>query len=154
LLNLILAVDPGNVTGVALFDPNEPSARPVTREIQHKDDVYRSINKLKYDASVFDIVAERFVISQRTIKSERQTDALDILGYLDSLRALYGLEFTLQTAAQAKRFCPDGKLRSLGWYERTKDGHANDALRHLFTYLASAHRNTPGVEGLLKRSLS
>ena len=42
----------------------------------------------------------------------------------------------------AKSFATDAKLKALDWYERTKDGHANDAARHLVVYLVkSPHRN-------------
>jgi hypothetical protein len=134
-MTMILSIDPGNVTGLALYFPTAGSL--VTKELR-KDETYQYIDDVVGSSwYMVEIVAERFVISQRTIKSERQGDALDILGYLDSVRCLRGVPLTLQTAAQAKSFATDDKLRRLGWYQKTKDGHANDACRHLLVYLVS-----------------
>lgn len=138
-MTTILAIDPGNVTGVATYH----RGRLETSELP-KHEVYEFLLPFITDR-VFplEVVAERFVISQRTIRSERQGDALDILGFLDGLCYLEMVPLTLQTAAQAKSFATDDKLRRLGWYQKTKDGHANDACRHLLVYLVT--RKDPDI---------
>lgn len=141
-MTTILSIDPGNVTGVATYHRGSVE----TRELP-KGETYEYVTDLvdyHYDNfSAIEVVAERFVISQRTIRSERQGDALDILGYLDGLCYLKQVPLTLQTAAQAKSFATDDKLRRLGWYQKTKDGHANDACRHLLVYLVT--RKDPDI---------
>lgn len=157
-MTVLLAVDPGNVSGVAVLRLDDLDDAPLTYELD-KQQTYSFIHSLRYGtmqdrSERMEMVAERFVISQRTIRSERQDDALNILGYLDSLHHLYGIPLHLQSPAQAKKFVSDDRLRRLGWYRRTKDGHANDAQRHLLTYLASHHRSDPKVAALLMKAVA
>ena len=151
---LILAVDPGNVTGVALWDLNDLRATPVAAEIVGAPDVYRAINLLLSEVhdrgDSLEVVAESFVIGSRTMKATRTWDVLNILGYLDSLPYLSGEAVTLQKPAQAKSFATDTKLKRISWWKPTEGGHANDALRHLFTYVCEWYR--PTVAPLVKKA--
>ena len=129
---MIIAVDPGKVSGVALWHPDIP--------VQIKADELLPLEVLglvcqlddKYDTTV---VTEKFTISERTIKTALSLDALDINGWLTLESQRKNFELVMQTPAQAKAFATDDKLKALDWYERTKDGHANDAARHLLVYL-------------------
>lgn len=129
-----LAIDPGKVSGIALWHPMEATAIKADEltpiEVTNLvDDLWNnSLGELV-------VIAESFVISERTIKTAPQRDALDILGWLTLESQRRGFELHLQTPAQAKKFSTDEKLRALDWFERTKDGHANDAARHLLVYL-------------------
>jgi len=151
---LILAVDPGNVTGVALWDLNDLRATPVAAEIATAAAAYLAVDKLINEAADrgddLEIVAESFTIGSRTLKAARTWDVLNILGFLDSLPHLRGVAVTLQKPAQAKSFATDAKLKRITWWHPTEGGHANDALRHLFTYVCEWYR--PHVGPLVKRA--
>jgi len=85
------------------------------------------------------VVCENFVISQRTIKMAQDHNALRLIGWLDIWCDEYSVPFTLRTAAAAKSFATDDKLKVLDWYNRTPDGHANDAARHMLVAVRSSY---------------
>ena len=98
------------------------------------------------------VVCEDFIINTATATKSRQSDPLRIAGYLEGKCAEYGHPFKLQTPAQAKAFATDDKLRHLGWYHSTPGGHANDAARHLLTYLCIETKD-PEILALLAELL-
>lgn len=133
-----LAIDPGLVTGWAMFQRNQ-----LTGQGQVDGGRFQFYNWFEgiVDGygSMLDgrlrVVCEDFIISDRTVKSSRQPDPHRIIGYLEGRCHELTVEFYLQTPAAAKSFCTDTKLRALGWYSPTPGGHANDATRHLVTFL-------------------
>lgn len=138
----ILAIDPGKATGWAMYDLVENEV--YFGELGHADDVAQFVRDVVGMGATIEIVAEQFIISERTIKTKLERDALDILGWLRLETAWWGVPLTLQTAAQAKDFVPDSTLKTIGWFNPTKDGHQNDALRHLFRYLVRTYPNHAG----------
>lgn len=137
---MIIAIDPGKMSGLAAYHDEQFRAY----EMNPLDTIEYVDSAWSQTGGDIEVVAESFVISERTIKTAPQRDALDILGWLTIESQRRGFEFTMQTPAQAKKFATDDKLKALDWYERTKDGHANDAARHLLVYLMrdSFYRNT------------
>ena len=131
---LILAIDPGKVTGVASWEPNRPT-NLLAWEVPGRYDVAHFVDTMRPS----EIVCEQFIISERTIRTAQDVNALRIIGWLDIWCNQNAVPFDLQTAAQAKRFATDEKLRALDWDTRTEGGHANDAARHLMVYLHRKH---------------
>ena len=135
-----LAVDPGGVTGVALYggeDGGFASYELGTKGDPDYETTVWHLNPLiaqEWDA----LVCEGFVIRGNTHKldSGAFSHTTDLIGACRLLAWENGVTFVRQTPAQAKSFATDDKLRRLGWYNRTEGGHANDAARHLLTYLA------------------
>lgn len=122
----IVAVDPGNVTGIALYEDGAVEAWEVT-STEAPDEV------AAIDSDV--IVCESF--TPRPGAKSWQPEALYTIGALRYIAQVERAEFVLQTPANAKAFSTNEKLKALGWYTPTKGGHANDALRHLLLYCAS-----------------
>lgn len=133
---MIIALDPGKVTGLAVWSPKDPLAI-ATREVSPLDAIEYVDAAHARNQGAIEVVAEKFTISERTIKTALSLDALDVNGWLtmESQRKLFPLH--MQLPSQAKAFATDDKLRVLGWYTKTKDGHANDAARHMLTHLIS-----------------
>lgn len=140
----VLAIDPGKVTGLALYFPGEP-----VQASQAEDwwQTARSINTLCPNVDV--VVIESFVVRANTHKLDAGSFAhtTDMIGAVRYMAALHDCDFVKQTPGQAKSFADDAKLKKLGWYNPTEGGHANDASRHLLTYLAS-QRVPEILEGL------
>lgn len=142
---LFLAIDPGKTTGMALWVPGDLPV-PVSAEYGVEDAIKHTLAVLTCNERAAhrhyrpEVVIEDFVISERTIKSSRQTEPLDILGWVKIECRRRNIPLTLQSAAQAKSFATAAKLKKLGWYHPTKGGHANDALRHLLVYLVNNRR--------------
>jgi len=142
----LLAVDPGETTGFALFDTEsgesyfwaEPSAM----------DAVTYVNGKLHDGELEVLIVERFTISSRTVQATRggSNTAIEIIGALRWLAHTYSnqhnedgelrktIPFVVQSPSDAKAFVTDEKLKRLGWYTPGKD-HARDATRHLVTYM-------------------
>jgi len=130
---MIFSIDPGKTTGLAVWSDTAP-VFVAAYEIPNR---YEFAELVSVQMPT-EIVCEQFVISERTIRTAQDVNALRLIGWLDIFCNLNGIPFTLQTAAQAKRFATDDKLKALGWYE-TGRGHATDAARHLLVYLKAEH---------------
>lgn len=130
---ITLAVDPGLVTGWAcLSSPGFKSG-----QVEGRFAFYNLFDGYG-PAPWFDrVICEDFIISERTLKASRQADPHRIIGYLEGRCHALGIEFYLQTPARAKSFATNDKLAAVGWRNPTKGGHADDAARHLLTWLVS-----------------
>jgi hypothetical protein len=82
------------------------------------------------------VVAERYVIGKAD--SPWSLKYLGVLSYL-SRKGGWG-EPTIQTPAEAKSFAPNTLLKSLGFWHKGGEGHANDAIRHAIVYMVRQQR--------------
>jgi len=69
-----------------------------------------------------------------------QPEALKANGALEYVATQCNVTFRQQSRGDAKKVVTDAVLRKLGWYQKTKDGHANDASRQAGFFL---HQNHP-----------
>lgn len=144
---IVLAYDPGLVTGWALWNPLTQDF--TSGQIEGRHAFYRAVEGIMDSGYRPEVVGEKFTIGPQTMKKTKQYDALYINGVVDYWAAKHGFSFTLQTPAQAKNFASDDKLKTLGWHKPTSGGHANDASRHMLTYLVG-NRPELGGEALLE----
>lgn len=140
MTNLVIAIDPGKVTGMALWDPRVPTV-VTTREVAKPVEVARIVNSCRNDRyGKIEVVSEKFTISQRTLKTALSLDALDINGWLKIDSQAHGYPYKEQAVQKnSNSFASDDKLQALGWFDKTPDMHAVDATRQLVVYLRSAH---------------
>lgn len=124
-----MAIDPGVGTGVAVYQEGTFHSWESFDLSEVAEDVRSFVGRTECE-----LVTEKFIISQRTVQGKVYYESLYFNGWL-SIEYPHRHE---QTAAQAKGFVSDAMLRHLGWYVRSKDGHANDAARHL-VYRAVKH---------------
>lgn len=128
------AIDPGGVTGVALYTPGIGfQSCEVPGGSAQFAPFWRSVLA---QGPIRHIVCESFIITPSTATKTRQYDALEIIGWLKLECPFLGIPFAMQSPSKGKAFGTDDKLRALGWYDRTPGGHRNDAARHLLTFLA------------------
>lgn len=125
--NLTLyGVDPGKNTGIAWLTP---SGHFESIELGHFEALdWLVANLVPHTDTVY---CEDFIITARTAKLTHQPWSLKAIGVLEWHCRRKQIPFFLNTASKAKKFSTDDKLRKLGWHRPTKDGHANDAARHL-----------------------
>jgi hypothetical protein len=145
---MIIAIDPGKISGIAVYDGSSQFRtyeHDVQSTIRFVDNVWHQLH------GDIEVVTEKFTISERTLKTALSLDALDINGWLviESQRRDFPLK--IQTPAQAKSFSTDDKLKALGWFNPSLDGHANDAARHLMVYLIT---QKPAVREVLVPQLA
>jgi hypothetical protein len=136
---MIIGVDPGKTTGIAVFfngqiiDVGEVPARQVADRV-------RSIVANVHNDVVVELAVERYIISAETGKRSQQPDALYVIGELRALAHGWSLTaIHLQNPADAKKCATNKTLRRLGWWVGAAYPHANDALRHVALRLLATH---------------
>jgi hypothetical protein len=128
-VTFVVAVDPGKMTGVALFQSDQVNPPMLLESHEFLRDELESWleDVLVPDADEpIQVVAERYVIGDAD--SPWSLRELGVLSYL-SRRAGWG-EPVLQTPADAKSFAPNERLQQLGFWHTGGAGHALDAIRH------------------------
>jgi hypothetical protein len=138
---LILAVDPGKTTGWAFKNTSE-------FQVKYAESMGIQFGEFKwfefldrYQAWMMEghidvTVCESFIITRETLKKTRQNWSLEAIGVMRFLSAQRGKEFVLQSPGEAKKFATNDKLKKIDWWPTGQD-HAQDAARHLLTYVAA-----------------
>ena len=139
---IYVAVDPGVVSGVAVWSSDAHLGSVALYEIGTLEET-ASLVRSHHRNHTVSLICERFLISARTIKTKVYYDSVWFEGWC----VIEYPHVHQQTAAQAKGFATDALLKHLGWYDKTKDGHSNDAARHLL-YRAVKDRNPTILEAL------
>lgn len=131
----VLAIDPGWGTGWAWYDTltGEFESGEVTGFIE----CCEQLAYLLADPQLLEVVAETFVIDDRTVKLTQQTEALRLLGVLEWECSKRDFGYTLHSAKDPKKPKAKRILKALGWWVKTKDDHANSAAYHLYCYLSN-----------------
>lgn len=143
------AIDPGGVTGVAFYAPGDGFwSSEVPGGSEAFAPAWRSLLERR---TVVHIICEKFTITAATATKTRQYDALEIIGWLKLECPHLGIPLTIQTPAAAKAFSTDDKLRVMGWKDRSKGGHRDDAARHLLKFLVD--QREPAVLKKLEEGL-
>lgn len=134
----IIAVDPGLVCGVAALTvahgvdvdggiavTMSTDERPWLGAVAYVEEWLKATppQRLMVVSERFDIPTSRRVFSS-------QPEALKTNGALEYISTRRGVTFGLQPRAEVKKVVSDALLRRLGWFRKTKDGHANDSARH------------------------
>jgi ABC-type transport system involved in Fe-S cluster assembly fused permease/ATPase subunit len=137
---IIIAVDPGKMTGVATWDSKTGVFHAEEYSVESFFEwvhtyVHQSV--MEHGAENVQIVCESFIITPSTGKNSQAPWSLELIGVCRFLTYRYGMRpMKLQSPAVAKTFATDQKLRAVEWHTKAR-GHANDAARHLMTYCAT-----------------
>ena len=128
----VVSFDPGLATGVALWGADHCSYQVDggwDGQVAHLDSLLRG--------NLDHVVCEAFTVNAGTAKKDQGAypHVFSLIGTIRYLAWANGAEFHFQTPAEAKSFATNGKLKRLGWYKGAP-GHADDASRHLLTFLA------------------
>ena len=137
---VILGIDPGKVSGVAMFDLDSRDYECF--ELPTWDAVGWIDTKLSHPRiEVEAVVAEKFVVTMQTLKKTRGENwSLESNGACRYLCHEHGVFFCEFSARDSKAFGTDTKLINSGWWYPTRDGHQNDAGRLLLKFLADTNR--------------
>ena len=129
-MSLILAVDPGKMTGAALYDIATKTLLNAW-ECPNAEFIDWARDFLAASPPII-VRSERFVISGGTVRMGRTDEnwSIECIGCLRAMCRWHGHDFDLQAAGDAKKMAPNPKLREIGWYIKGK-GHATDAVRHI-----------------------
>lgn len=152
-MTTFVGIDPGKATGVAfasLYNGYLVRESFISAEIPTRDQAYDELKAVLNCETSLVVFAEKFTISGRTTKTKVQYDSLYLLGFIEGLCHVQGIDYWELTPAESKGFATDAKLRRLGWYDRTPDGHANDAARLILTGVV---KHYPEVAGEIQRRI-
>lgn len=130
---------------------NEYSPQEVDfHEIHDKVGLYRWVAQYRGEPDDLVVVCESFVPRGGAITT--QQDAPHIIGWLEGECALEGHRLYFQTPGQAKSFASSAKLKACGLWPKGL-GHAQDAGRHLLTFLCTnpVGRAEFGGEALIRK---
>lgn len=127
----ILCLDPGETTGYAIFQQQslvrQGQIRTVTDDKIVWDEIYALIAGDHFDQ----IVCEDYRIYEHKLSRHAFSPVLTLrlIGGIDLMSKINGIDIHYQMATQAKGFCTDERLKEWGFWQ---DGmkHARDAIRH------------------------
>lgn len=139
----VLAVDPGKMSGIAVFrySSSEPE---LVYSGEHAFDTYadpilNAIRDAERNSSLLEVVCERFTINAQTVKNSQAPYSLEQIGVLKYVLHSNGLNpelIRMQSPSDAKRMFDNAALKKLEYWHRGGEGHALDAIRHGLLHLA------------------
>lgn len=140
---ILVGVDPGKVTGIAVwwspdfYDSTERGALgPVdTAEVEYSAVRPVLLRMLNGERPTL-MAGERYV---KNARKTNQPEADQVLGVVRSLAEELTVRFVYQSPSPAQKIGNPERLRKLGWFVRSKDGHANAALGHMLLLMATFH---------------
>ena len=133
-MRMILSVDPGKATGMALFEYDGVNDPVLVWSLELQQEEYAGpIRKTLEQYPEVEVVCERFTISAQTAKNSQAPFSLEQIGILkqcllDIDRPTDDVYF--QSPADAKAMFGNDKLKKLEYWHRGGEGHALDAIRH------------------------
>lgn len=132
---IILALDPGKTTGWAQLHVKTREFSAGQDQFQENCDRVWTLAE-HYGEDLW-LVSEAFIITVQTAKNTQAPWSLNLIGvYKYASLRFCGRELAQQTPAMGKSFGTDAKLKAMGWWQTGGLGHANDAGRHLITFMA------------------
>lgn len=137
-ISRVLAVDPGLLSGVAIFDFAAPDQATLAHSAElpwHELGELAEAEIAEHGASLA-VVCERFTITAKTAQNSQAPWSLECIGMLQWLAYKHGAgDFTLQAVNEAKNVFPNERLKALDYWHRGGEGHARDAIRHGLLFL-------------------
>ncbi len=143
LPNYLLALDPGETTGFAIFNKlslvREGQIRTIEGDIIFWDEIERLIVNSEF--SIDCIVCENYRIYQHKLARHSYSPVmtLRLIGGIDYLARKLHISIYYQMATQAKGFVTDEKLKQWGFWLPNKR-HSRDAIRHACYFLLFHNR--------------
>lgn len=147
---VLIAVDPGGTTGIAVYNVTEESASPIKFEQWgDPDNVWRELQKLadEYENSGSEVI---IVIEQWDKRPGIASPDFTPMFIIKDIKRNLDYNIIWQTVSQAKNLvkpatngAPDG-LKRFGWYQPGMR-HANDASRHAILFLTETIKHMPTI---------
>jgi hypothetical protein len=138
MTKVIIAVDPGKASGLAVFS-YETGGEPeliISGEYQQSEyanPIREAIASAIMGGSEILIACERFTINAQTVRNTQAPYSLEQIGILKQIMMDIGMspdDIYFQSPADAKAMFDNAKLKKLGYWHKSGEGHALDAIRH------------------------
>lgn len=138
----ILGIDPGKATGIALWIPSifpydiYDSAELALAEIRPW--VAQRMASAPHIRLCM-IACEHFAQARGGRPLSNQPDALRVTELARQLADEYCCSFTTNSASASKKLANNERMRKIGWYRYTKNGHDTDGRRQVLSTVARFH---------------
>lgn len=131
---IFIGIDPGETTGVAKWDSDEPASEIKTLQIPPVS-VGPALSSFIDEGAI--VACERYVIGENTIRKSRSATntTMSVIGIVEETCRVNHARLHMQSSSDAKTFGNVRTLQKLGWYIRGYR-HATDAARHLLLLVA------------------
>jgi hypothetical protein len=134
----ILSVDPGKATGIAFLSWTKGEEPELLRSCEVQPEQYAEVirdlmHSFDMDFSTLEVVCEKFTINAQTVRNSQAPYSLEQIGVLKQILQDFELDrekIVWQTPGDAKRMFPNEALKTLEYWHKGGEGHANDAIRH------------------------
>jgi len=135
----VLAVDPGQTTGIVFIEWDQNQEQLPTKVISAEADQESFASSIepilanKQSYGSFYVVCERFIINAQTVRNSQAPYSLEQIGVLKHLCRVNGYnpaEISFQAPVDAKSMFPNPALKKIGVWHVGGGGHALDAARH------------------------
>lgn len=143
-----VALDPGGTTGYAVWDGDKFIEHGQIGPGEHHDSLFRTlgVTYIAFDGSL-SVVCESFEFRQNRQRDNIELMSREYIGVVKLFQQQHRIPLIMQTAALAKPFVTDEKLKVMGIWDQTKgEKHARDAYRHLIYYLVNRQKRYDLIE--------
>lgn len=142
---VLIGVDPGATTGIFAVTLDTSGSGPFVNDERDAHLVMLQLDRTLrgVDHRPVYVACERYV--QQSTRITPQYAALETIGVVRWLCAMYAAELTLQSRSQ-KALVSSFMLKNIGWWTSGTKGHVNDAARHALIWLATRRPNHPLVQ--------
>lgn len=149
----MFGVDPGKVSGVALWVPSISHRHIFASAELPRDEIKPWMEDQLRRAAMTPsqlglvpvrpclIATENFTQAKGGQPLSNQPDALRVIGVLRAIADEFTCSLTTNGASPAKKLANNDRMRRIGWYKFTKNGHETDARRQILTTAARFHKD-------------
>jgi len=145
----IFGVDPGKVSGVALWVPSITHLTVFASAELMRDEIKSWMMTQIMRVSLIQqtpvnpclIATENFTQAKGGQPLTNQPDALRVIGVLRTIADEMNCSLTTNGASPAKKLANNDRMRRIGWYKYTKNGHETDARRQILITAARFHKD-------------
>jgi len=139
----IIGFDPGGTTGMTIYEDDEWSFEQLSGN--HHGELYRQLTVYNPDLIICESYDKRSNLAANPI-------ALEYIGIIKTYCDSTGVPLVFQNSSVAKAFWTNSKLKTCGVYS-TGLKHANDATRHILSYLLRTNQLPDLYLDLLKSEI-
>lgn len=145
----MFGVDPGKASGVAFWVPSISHRHIFASAELARDEIRPWMLEQVRDASITRqtavrpclIATENFTQAKGGQPLTNQPDALRVIGVLRAIADEMNCSLTTNGASPSKRLANNDRMRRIGWYKYTKDGHETDGRRQILITASRFHRD-------------
>lgn len=147
--HLMFGVDPGKISGVALWVPSISHKHIfASAELKREEIKPWMLDQLREAAITRQTAVRPCLIATENFAQARggrpltnQPDALRVISVLRAIADEMNCSLTTNSASSAKRLANNDRMRRIGWYKYTKDGHETDARREILITASRFHKD-------------